>query len=154
MELERVGPVSVGGVLGQIGRQIDNRDGFEWTFLEKPEKELHKLTPSLRREIFSSANTWTQMPQPIHKGSAKKATGDSGVTSMHSLPMRTTGQLLLHSWRHFFGLHLSRFTMAILVSSSWTLFLSCSGIIILAAILFLVVRSVDFFSNLFALKSC
>lgn len=31
------------------------------------------------------------------------------------LPMRTTGQLFLHSWRHFLGLHLSWLTMAILV---------------------------------------
>lgn len=31
------------------------------------------------------------------------------------LPIRTTGQLFLHSWRHFLGLHLSWLTMAILV---------------------------------------
>ena len=37
------------------------------------------------------------------------------VTSMHSLPIRTTGQLFLHSWRHLFGLHRSLLTMAILV---------------------------------------
>ena len=30
-------------------------------------------------------------------------------------PIRTTGQLFLHSWRHFLGLHLSWLTMAILV---------------------------------------
>lgn len=30
-------------------------------------------------------------------------------------PMRVTGQLFLHSWRHFLGLHLSWLTMAILV---------------------------------------
>ena len=34
-----------------------------------------------------------------------------GATSMHSLPCRTTGQLRLHSCRHFFGLHLSLFTL-------------------------------------------
>lgn len=35
--------------------------------------------------------------------------------------MRTTGQLFLHSWRHFLGLHLSWFTIAILVflSAIW-----------------------------------
>jgi hypothetical protein len=33
---------------------------------------------------------------------------------MQSLPVRTTGQDFLHSWRHFFGLHLSELTMAIL----------------------------------------
>ena len=35
--------------------------------------------------------------------------------SMQSLPMRTTGQERLHSWRHFLGLHLSLLTMAIRV---------------------------------------
>jgi hypothetical protein len=32
--------------------------------------------------------------------------------------MRTTGQNFLHSWRHFFGLHLSVFTMAMRVLAS------------------------------------
>ena len=41
-----------------------------------------------------------------------------GVTSIQSLPMRTTGHDFLHSWRHLLGLHLSAFTMAILVSLS------------------------------------
>lgn len=34
------------------------------------------------------------------------------------LPVLTTGQLFLHSWRHFLGLHLSSLTMAIRVSRS------------------------------------
>lgn len=34
------------------------------------------------------------------------------------LPVLTTGQLFLHSWRHFFGLHLSLLTMAIRVNRS------------------------------------
>jgi hypothetical protein len=33
-------------------------------------------------------------------------------------PVLTTGQLFLHSWRHFLGLHLSSFTIAIRVSRS------------------------------------
>ena len=37
---------------------------------------------------------------------------------MHSLPMRTTGHVFLHSCLHFFGLHLSSLTMAMRVSSS------------------------------------
>lgn len=45
------------------------------------------------------------------------ATFDFGVTSMHILPIFTTGQLLLHSCLHFFGLHLSPFTIAIRVGS-------------------------------------
>lgn len=52
-----------------------------------------------------------------------------GVTSMHSLPMRTTGHDFLHSCRHRLGLHLSAFTMAILVS------LSVSSVALLRGIL-------------------
>lgn len=37
---------------------------------------------------------------------------------MHSLPVLTTGQLFLHSCRHFFGLHLSVLTIAIRVRRS------------------------------------
>lgn len=66
----------------------------------------------------------TQIPQPIHKFSEMKAILDAGVTSIHSLPVFTTGQDFLHSWRHFFGLHLSSETIAIrvtfeLISSLW-----------------------------------
>lgn len=38
--------------------------------------------------------------------------------TLYLLPIRTTGQLFLHSWRHFFGLHLSWLTIAILVNLS------------------------------------
>eukprot|EP00051_Salpingoeca_urceolata_P009800 m.119080 g.119080 ORF g.119080 m.119080 type:complete len:60 (+) comp16452_c0_seq6:1772-1951(+) len=43
---------------------------------------------------------------------------DVRSASMHILPMRTTGQDFLHSCLHFFGLHLSVLTMAILVNLS------------------------------------
>lgn len=84
--------------------------------------------------------TLMQMPQPMQRDSEIHTILLCGVTSMHSLPagrgrgqrqsaaspvascggrghspMRTTGQLFLHSWRHFLGLHLSWLTMAILV---------------------------------------
>ena len=36
---------------------------------------------------------------------------------MIKIPILTTGQDFLHSWRHFFGLHLSLLTIAILVNS-------------------------------------
>ncbi len=39
-------------------------------------------------------------------------------SSIWSSPIRTTGQDFLHSCRHFFGLHLSLLTMAILVNLS------------------------------------
>lgn len=41
-----------------------------------------------------------------------------GVTSIHSLPIRTTGQDFLHSCLHLFGLHLSELTIAIRVNLS------------------------------------
>lgn len=62
--------------------------------------------------------TLTQIPQPMHSSSDSEAIFDVGVTSMHSLPMRTTGQDFLHSCRQRFGLHLSSLTMAIRVCLS------------------------------------
>ncbi|KAI9222483.1 hypothetical protein BC828DRAFT_345985 [Blastocladiella britannica] len=59
-----------------------------------------------------------QMPQPMHSTSEMKAILEVEPTSIHSLPMRTTGHDFLHSCRHFFGLHLSSDTMAIRVSLS------------------------------------
>ncbi|PVH98765.1 hypothetical protein DM02DRAFT_530517 [Periconia macrospinosa] len=44
-----------------------------------------------------------QIPQPMHRRSEMKAILESGATSMHSLPVRTTGQDFLHSCLHFFG---------------------------------------------------
>lgn len=59
--------------------------------------------------------TFTQIPQPIHNSSEIEAIFVLGVTSIHSFPILTTGQDFLHSCRHLFGLHLSVFTIAILV---------------------------------------
>ncbi|KAI8870543.1 hypothetical protein GQ42DRAFT_122152 [Ramicandelaber brevisporus] len=66
--------------------------------------------------IASTGHFFGQIPQPMHSTSEMKAILDVGVTSMHSLPMRTTGQLFRHSWWQSFGLHLSSLTMAIRVS--------------------------------------
>ena len=55
-----------------------------------------------------------QIPQPIQSLSEMKAILESEVTSIQSLPVLTTGQDFLHSCRHFFGLHLSLLTMAML----------------------------------------
>jgi hypothetical protein len=58
---------------------------------------------------------------PIHKGSAINASLLFGPTSIQSLPNLTTGQPFLHSWLHFFGLHLEALTMAIRVKESLSL---------------------------------
>ncbi|EYE91201.1 uncharacterized protein EURHEDRAFT_421952, partial [Aspergillus ruber CBS 135680] len=42
-----------------------------------------------------------QIPQPMQRRSEMKAILDSGLTSIQSFPVRTTGQDFLHSWRHF-----------------------------------------------------
>ncbi|RKP24128.1 hypothetical protein SYNPS1DRAFT_7454, partial [Syncephalis pseudoplumigaleata] len=76
--------------------------------------------------IASNGHFFGQIPHPIHRVSEMKAIFESGVTSIQSLPtartphlpMRTTGQLFLHSCRHFLGLHLSELTRAIRVSFS------------------------------------
>ncbi|EGW34941.1 uncharacterized protein SPAPADRAFT_131559, partial [Spathaspora passalidarum NRRL Y-27907] len=64
--------------------------------------------------MASNGHFLTQIPQPIHKVSEMKAILDAGVTSIHNFPVLTTGQLFLHSCLHFFGLHSSVETIAIL----------------------------------------
>ena len=94
--------------------------------------------------MASKGHFFTQIPHPIHSSSEIVAILKEnviavktnhclcthlslGVTSMHSLPILTTGQDFLHSCLHLLGLHLSVETMAILVnlsvSSSALLFL-------------------------------
>ncbi|RNA22294.1 hypothetical protein BpHYR1_026735 [Brachionus plicatilis] len=63
--------------------------------------------------MASNGHFFTQMPQPMHSSSDMNAILESAATSMHNLPILTTGHDFLHSWRHFFGLHRSLFTMAI-----------------------------------------
>ena len=62
--------------------------------------------------------TLTHIPHPMHSSSDIHAILLVGATSMHSLPILTTGHDRLHSCRHFLGLHLSALTMAIRVSLS------------------------------------
>jgi hypothetical protein len=54
----------------------------------------------------------------MHNSSEIDASLLFGITSIHNLPMRTTGQDFLHSCLHRFGLHLSLFTIAIRVNLS------------------------------------
>lgn len=51
--------------------------------------------------MASNGHFLGQIPHPMHSRSEMKAILESGVTSMHSLPVRTTGQDFLHSCRHF-----------------------------------------------------
>ena len=76
---------------------------------------VSKFVGRLIMLIAPKGHFFGQIPQPIHRLSEIKAIFDSAVTSIHSLPVRTTGQDFLHSCRHFFGLHLSLLTMAILL---------------------------------------
>lgn len=62
--------------------------------------------------------TFTHIPHPIHNSSDIEAILSFGETSIHSLPILTTGQYFLHSCLQRFGLHLSEFTIAIRISLS------------------------------------
>jgi hypothetical protein len=84
--------------------------------------------------MASNGHFLVQIPQPMQSGSERKAIFDVGVTSIQSrpvvtkncqhagvithgmpfcdLPIRTTGQLFLHSCLHFLGLHFSAETKA------------------------------------------
>ena len=44
-----------------------------------------------------------QIPHPMQSRSEMKAILDSGVTSIQSFPVRTTGQDFLHSCLHFYA---------------------------------------------------
>jgi hypothetical protein len=48
-----------------------------------------------------------QIPHPMQRLSEMKAIFDSGVTSMQSRPLRTTGHDFLHSCLHFCKLKLT-----------------------------------------------
>lgn len=63
-------------------------------------------------------HTFTHIPHPMHNSSDMEAILLFGVTSIQSFPILTTGQDLLHSCLHRFGLHLSELTIAIRVSRS------------------------------------
>lgn len=55
---------------------------------------------------------------PARSSSTETDTEQSDPGAEHPLPVLTTGQLFLHSCRHFLGLHLSAFTIAIRVNRS------------------------------------
>lgn len=54
----------------------------------------------------------------MHRDSEMKHIIDSGETSIHTFPALLTGQVFLHSYLHFLGLHLSGLIIAILCLSS------------------------------------
>jgi hypothetical protein len=69
--------------------------------------------------IASNGHFFTQIPHPTQSTSEITDTFDLDVTSTQPiLPMRTTGQDLLHSRLHRFGLHRSPSTIAIRVNLS------------------------------------
>ncbi len=52
--------------------------------------------------MAAKGHFFTQIPHPMQRRSEMKEIFESGVTSMQSLPVRTTGHDFLHSWRHFY----------------------------------------------------
>lgn len=62
---------------------------------------VSRLVGKLMMLMASKGHFFGQIPQPIHRRSEMKAILESGVTSMHSLPVRTTGHDFLHSCLHF-----------------------------------------------------
>ena len=66
----------------------------------------------------SNGHFLTQMPHPMHSSSEMYAIFELPLTSMHSLPIFTTGHAFLHSCLHFFGRHRSALTIAMRSSRS------------------------------------
>jgi hypothetical protein len=63
---------------------------------------VSRFVGKLMMLIASKGHFLGQIPHPIHNRSEMKAILDPGSTSMHSLPVRTTGQDFLHSCQHFY----------------------------------------------------
>lgn len=68
--------------------------------------------------IASNGHLLTHIPHPIHKVSEIKQIVEVGKTSIQIFPVLLIGQVFLHSYLHFLGLHLSGLIMAILNLSS------------------------------------
>lgn len=68
--------------------------------------------------MASNGHLFTHIPQPIHNVSEMKQIVETGVTSIQIFPVLLMGQVFLHSYLHFFGLHLSGLMIAILNLSS------------------------------------
>lgn len=115
VELERVGTVPMDGIAVQVGGQVDDGDRFKGAFLAS-----HCMRATWTRRRANNEHTLTQIPHPMQSSSEMKAILSVGETSMQSLPMRTTGQVRLHSWRHFFGRQRSSLTIAMRVSDDFS----------------------------------
>lgn len=62
---------------------------------------VSRLVGKLMMLMASKGHFLGQIPHPMQRRSEMKAILDELSTSMHSLPVRTTGHDFLHSWRHF-----------------------------------------------------
>lgn len=73
-----------------------------------------------RKRFFQEprgVESWERMRKRIAKKDEESGVVEECGEGKHG-PVFTTGQLFLHSWRHFLGLHLSELTIAILVNRS------------------------------------
>ncbi len=100
------------------GRGVGNRWSLKEFFEYRCVVCLSRLLGTLMMVMASKGHFFTQIPQPMQSSSDSEAIFESGDTSIHNFPIRTTGHDFLHSWRHRFGLHLSELTMAIRVCLS------------------------------------
>lgn len=94
---------------------MGSRCSLKLLALYRCETCVSRLVGKLMMLMASKGHFLGQIPHPIHSRSEMKAILLLGSTSIQSLPVRTTGQDFLHSCLHFFGLHLSLLTMAILL---------------------------------------
>lgn len=112
MQLERVGGVTMGGVLFKIGGQIDDVDGLEGTLLGANTTTDTKIFTD-EGDLLEGSHLDTELTW-----NSKGYSSSLKFESIKYLPMRLTGQLFLHSCLHFLGLHRSVLTMAIRVNRS------------------------------------
>lgn len=86
MKLEAVGGISVGDLSIQVGGQVDDSNSINCSY------QLIPMTPIFIC-IDLHGHFLGQIPHPIQRLSDIKASLESGATSIHSFPLRTTGQL-------------------------------------------------------------
>lgn len=91
MEFECIGIVSVSDVGFEVGGEVENLDGFEWA------PDSSAVICFVSRQGNGKTYFLTQIPHPIHSSSDKNAFLSVGLTSIHSLPILTTGHDRLHS---------------------------------------------------------
>jgi hypothetical protein len=111
--VEDVRSASSSGTYGRRGRTSQASQFPKLSQAIDQRRQKKSITQARARAIYP------QIDGTARGGNGEQAEDEGGKRRKGKpSPVLTTGQLFLHSWRHFLGLHLSSFTIAIRVSRS------------------------------------